>query len=139
MNDYVEKNTKKEKSKINRIRIESCLIGLTLVTGVVGYEVTKDNDFTRIVNENGDYELEGFISYDELKKYNVVEMETITGENVLTWPHLVSLHINSDVYIRLLLIRSVLNTPKSSLFQFDMCAQMILFLSYVRMCLPILV
>lgn len=80
MNEHVEKNTKKEKSKINRIRIESCLIGLTLVTGVVGYQVTKDNNFTRIVNENGDYELEGFISYDELKKYNVVEIETITGE-----------------------------------------------------------
>lgn len=40
-------------------------------------------------------------------------VETITGENVLTWPHVVSLHFHSDVYIRPLLIRTVLNAPKA--------------------------
>jgi len=43
----------------------------------------KQNHFTRVVNESGEYDLENYISYDNLSDYNVVEIETITGENRL--------------------------------------------------------
>lgn len=82
MNESIERKVKKEKSKINYINVGCGVIGLVLITALVGinYKVTKENNFTRIVNENGDYELEGYISYDNLKEYDVVEMETITGD-----------------------------------------------------------
>lgn len=45
--------------------------------------IRKENNFTRVVSENGDYELEGFISYDNLVEHDVIEIETITGEKKL--------------------------------------------------------
>jgi len=85
MNKYMEVDLEKEKSKKQKRKkeIRRAIIGLSLglvIGGSIRYKIEKENNFTRIVNENGDYELEGFISYDELAKYNVVEMETITGD-----------------------------------------------------------
>lgn len=74
----MDEENNKRTNNVKKIMIG---VGFFAVIGLsINYKIEKDNNFTRIVNENGDYELEGYISYDELNKYKVIEVETITGD-----------------------------------------------------------
>lgn len=71
--------------KNNKKKIKTTIGTIAIIAGIgfSAYSINKnykENNFTRIVSEDGNYELDGFISYDELKKYSVIEIETITGE-----------------------------------------------------------
>ena len=70
----------------NKKKIKTTLGTIVIIAGIgfTAYSINKnykENNFTRIVSEDGNYELDGFINYDGLNKYSVVEIETITGEN----------------------------------------------------------
>ena len=69
----------------NKKKIKTTIGTIVIIAGIgfSAYSINKnykENNFIRIVSEDGNYELDGFISYDKLKKYSVVEIETITGE-----------------------------------------------------------
>lgn len=77
-----ENQIKKQKKNNFKVALGTITIlgGIGLATyGIKEYK--ENNEFTRIVTEDGNYELDGVISYDKLKKYSVVEIETIIGEN----------------------------------------------------------
>lgn len=83
-NDLDYKENKREKKSLKK-KIIGTAIGV-IVLGTVStcaYCVIRENNFKRVVNEEGDYNLENFISYDNLKDYNLVEIGTIIGENKL--------------------------------------------------------
>lgn len=81
-------NEDNKKKKIARKKLVRTTIGL-LALGAVGtgiyysVKLNKENNFKRVTAESGEYDLEGAISYDNLKKYSVIEVETIIGENKL--------------------------------------------------------
>lgn len=81
-------NEDNKKKKIKRKKLVRTTIGLLALgaigTGIYyGNKITRENNFKRITTEAGEYDLENFISYDNLKDYSVVEVETIIGENKL--------------------------------------------------------
>ena len=77
-----EENQKNKKRK-NKLKVA---LGTITIIGGVGLftycmkEYKENNKFTRIVNEEGGYELDGTISFDNLRQYYVIEFKTITGE-----------------------------------------------------------
>ena len=73
-------NKNEIKTKLGRIIIIGGL-GLGLYS-LIKYE--NQNNFTRIVTEDGNYELNGFISYDYLKFYYVIEFKS-TNDEVKTY------------------------------------------------------
>lgn len=71
--------------KPKKRKFKTVLGTITILGGIAlgSYYINKDitdNNFTRIVNEDGEYELEGFISYDNLTNCKVIEIKTIINE-----------------------------------------------------------
>lgn len=85
--DFPNYEEKKGLGECKKIIIKSVVGLLTLGaigTGIYyGNKITRENNFKRITTEAGEYDLENFISYDNLKDYSLVEVETIIGENKL--------------------------------------------------------
>lgn len=76
------KNNNKSKKYIARAVI-GCIVVGGIAVGSSKYKIYKDNNFKRVVTEEGEYDLENFISYDNLISYELVEVKTITGDNKL--------------------------------------------------------
>lgn len=80
--------TNKKQRKRRRLKKSvRVALGVGIVTIVAGIgtfkgckEYKRNNEFVRIINEDGNYELDGFIIYDNLKEYSVVETINEIGE-----------------------------------------------------------
>lgn len=82
----INRKEKNDKTSIYKIAFPVAAFAITFVSiGTFSFVRDKSvsNNFTRIVTEDGNYDLEGFINYDELVKYKLIEIGTITDENKL--------------------------------------------------------
>lgn len=71
------------KRKLKEFIVGSIIVG---VIGTTGYHLIKkqeENNFKRVVADDGSYDLENFISYDNLSKYSLCEIKTVTDEDKL--------------------------------------------------------
>lgn len=80
-----EQTTNKRNFKKNLVRTTIGLVTLGVIGTGIYYsnKITRESNFKRITTETGEYDLENFISYDNLKDYSLVEVKTITKENKL--------------------------------------------------------
>lgn len=80
--------TNKKQRKRRRLKKSvRVALGVGIVTIFAGIgtfkgckEYKRNNEFVRIINEDGNYELDGFMIYDNLKQYSVVETINEIGE-----------------------------------------------------------
>lgn len=76
-----ENQIKKQKKNNFKVALGTITIIGGLGLGFYGLiNEGKSNNFTRIVNEEGNYDLDGAINYYNLNTYQVIEFKTITGE-----------------------------------------------------------
>lgn len=71
------------KTKLKKLILGGVIVG---VVGTTGYHLNKkedENNFKRVVVEDGSYDLENSISYDNLKEYSLCEIKTVTDEDKL--------------------------------------------------------
>lgn len=78
-------NKKQNKPKVRFKKSVKVAFGvITIFIGIGAIkEYKKNNEFIRVINEEGNYELDGFINYDNLKEYSVVQIVTSFGEKRL--------------------------------------------------------
>ena len=79
-----EKQPKKKKAKLKK-SVKIALGTITVIGGVslfaYGNKLYKENNsFKRVVNDEGNYDLTGYITYENLKEYSVVEIVTALDE-----------------------------------------------------------
>lgn len=71
------------KENLVRLIIGVIVFGTVSTSVYYAVKLNKENNFKRVTTESGEYDLENSISYDILKTYSVVEVESIIGENKL--------------------------------------------------------
>ena len=80
----MEENEKKSiKKGLTSVVIGVVVFGAAVTGACYSVKLNKENNFKRITTESGEYDLDNSISYDNLKKYSVVKVQTIIGENKL--------------------------------------------------------
>lgn len=78
-----QESTNQKPKKCGKIIATGTLVIGVAVLGIIGItcQIKKDNDFKRIVQEDGSVSLDGQGNYDIVRKYRVVEVATVLGEN----------------------------------------------------------